>query len=459
MTESGPTIPTPARQPYLKRLWSDPRLLVTIVGVLILLAGVPFAIEWLKFRYTHSITNDAFVESHIVNVAPLVPGHIAQMLVEEHSTVHAGQLVAQLDYIPFLRQVELAGAKLSVAQASLVLEETALNRLTEEVPKRIAISEKEAAVAEAEERKAQHSLELTQRDVAKGISEAQAVVEAARAVLTQAEEDYKRYSKLYQEKSVPERKFEEATRIVKTARADLGVAQAKLARAEAAKQQIQIAEQSLKAAQQQIHKTAEGVKLAKTGNLQIEESRRQVQVKAAQVEESRRALEVAQTNLNYTQIVAPFDGIVVKRYRNLGDYVPVGSPILSIYNPELIYVTANMEEYLLEGVAPGNMVRVDIDAFNKPFTGRVVWIGKATGANFALVPRDVTSGEFTKVVQRVPIRILIERDDRWRMLRPGFSATVAIEHGAGDPEWARQAAEQELRHETGPAAYPREFKP
>jgi membrane fusion protein (multidrug efflux system) len=447
------------RPSFRKRLTSDPRILATVAGVLILLAGVPFAVEWIKYRYSHSITNDAFVESHIVNIAPLVPGHIAQMLVEEHSTVQTGQLVAQLDYVPFLRQVELAKAKLSVAQASLAMEETALKRLTEEVPKRIAISEKEAAVAVAEERKAQHALELTQRDVAKGISEAQAVVEAAKAVLTQAEEDYKRYSKLYQEKSVPERKFEEATRVVKTARADLGVAQAKLAKAEAAKKQIDIAEQSLQATQQLIHKTTEGVKLAKTGNLQIEEAQRQVQVKAALVEESRRALDVAQTNLNYTQIVAPFDGVVVKRYRNLGDYVPVGSPIMSIYNPALVYVTANMEEYLLEGVAAGNEVRLDIDAFSKPFTGRVVWIGKATGANFALVPRDVTSGEFTKVVQRVPIRVLIDRDDRWPLLRPGFSVTVAIAHGAGDAEWARRAAEDELRIETGPAALPREFQP
>ena len=101
----------------------------------------------------------------------------------------------------------------------------------------------------------------------------------------------------------------------------------------------------------------------------------------------------------------------------------------------------NLEESKLEGVAPGNRVRLDIVAFGKPFLGRVVWINRATGANFALVPRNISSGEFTYVVQRVPVRILIEMDDRWPQLRAGLSVTVAIEHGPGDLDWAKGAAE------------------
>jgi membrane fusion protein, multidrug efflux system len=121
--------------------------------------------------------------------------------------------------------------------------------------------------------------------------------------------------------------------------------------------------------------------------------------------------------------------------------VPAGTPVLSMYNPELTYVTANLEETKLEGVAPGNRVRLDIDAFDRPFRGRVVWINRATGANFALVPRNISSGEFTKVVQRLPVRIQVEKDERWSQLHAGLSVTVAIEHGPGDPEWAKQAAD------------------
>ncbi|MCK4342725.1 MAG: HlyD family secretion protein, partial [Phycisphaerae bacterium] len=101
------------------------------------------------------------------------------------------------------------------------------------------------------------------------------------------------------------------------------------------------------------------------------------------------------------------------------------------YDPDNLYVTANLEETRLEGVAIDNSVDLDVDAFNPRFRGKVIKIGKATGAKFALIPRDNSAGEFTKVVQRVPIKIAIERDDRWSKLRPGLSVTIGIEHSEG----------------------------
>jgi membrane fusion protein (multidrug efflux system) len=150
----------------------------------------------------------------------------------------------------------------------------------------------------------------------------------------------------------------------------------------------------------------------------------------------------AEDNLRYTQIRAPFPGVVVKRYRHLGDFASAGVAILSMYNPDLIYVTANLEETRLRGVAPGNPVDLEVDAFAEPFRGRVVWVNKSTGAQFALMPRNVVSGEFTKVVQRVPVRIAIEKDERWPLLRAGLSVRVVIAHGAGDPQWADKAARE-----------------
>ena len=125
--------------------------------------------------------------------------------------------------------------------------------------------------------------------------------------------------------------------------------------------------------------------------------------------------------------------MVVKRYRHLGDFASAGVPILSMYNPDLLYVTANLQETRLRGVAPGNPVELHLNAFAEPFHGRVVWINKSTGAQFALMPRNVVSGEFTRVVQRVPVRIAIEKDDRWPLLRAGLSVRVVIAHGDGDP--------------------------
>src|SRR5262249_4985765 len=144
------------------------------------------------------------------------------------------------------------------------------------------------------------------------------------------------------------------------------------------------------------------------GNLQIDATKRLVAERSKQVIEARRALELAQVNLDYTKVVAPYDGVIAKKWRHLGDYAHKGDPVFSMYNPELLYVTVNLEETLLEGVNPGNYADLKVDAFRKPFRGRVLWVGSATGANFSLIPRDISSGEFTYVVQRVPTRILIE---------------------------------------------------
>src|SRR5262249_33656649 len=96
-----------------------------------------------------------------------------------------------------------------------------------------------------------------------------------------------------------------------------------------------------------------------------------------------------------------------------------------------------------------NPVELQADAFAEPFRGRVVWINKSTGAQFALMPRNVVSGEFTKVVQRVPVRIAIEKDERWPQLRAGLSIQAIITHGPGDPQWAEQAAREMMALETG----------
>src|SRR5262249_33816042 len=173
-----------------------------------------------------------------------------------------------------------------------------------------------------------------------------------------------------------------------------------------------------------------------------------VGVKKETVTDARIGLETAEHQMQFTQVRAPFPGVVVKCYRHLGDFASPGVAVLSMYNPDLLYVTANLEETRLLGVAPGNPVEIHIDAFDKPFRGRVVWLDKSTGAQFSLMPRNVVSGEFTKVVQRIPVRIAIEKDDRWPLLRAGLSAEVGIAHGQGDPHWAEQAAREMQELET-----------
>ena len=421
------------------------RVGVWAMAALGLVVGAGMLAEFVFYRFTRSMTNDAFVESHIVNLSAEVEGLITRVHVEEHDRVKAGDSLAELDPVPAARELELAAARRSVAEATLAFEQATLERLVQQFPRRVAVAEKDLAVADSGLSQARTQLRLTTNEVEKAVSQAAAAVASARAVLVKAREDFDRYKKLFEQRSVPERRFEEATRDFRTAQAELDAVVAKLEKAESDRLKIEIAHLTVAQMERTLERAEENLRLARLIALEVDEQRQQVLYRKAQVQQAKRDEDTVRTRLQYTRVVAPFDAVVVRRFRNPGDHAPVGSPILSVYDPELVYVTAYMEEERLEGVAPGNPVRIWVDAISGSLSGRVVWIDRATGANFALVPRDVSSGEFTKVTQRVPIRIAVARDGRWSELRPGLSATVAISHGPGDPEWAAREAERQRR--------------
>ncbi|MGE3806234.1 MAG: HlyD family secretion protein [Gemmataceae bacterium] len=414
------------------------RLVLAVVG-LVLAGAAIIAGFWVSYRFSHSISNDAFVDSHLINVSPQVKGDIVAVFIQEQDRVKRGQLLIQVDPAPYQREVNKATARRDVARAALEKAQADLALLEGEVPRRIAIAEAKLDIARDTLTQANDALDRIKIDVEKGIDAASQSILAAQAAYTLASEDFTRYGNLYKDGSVSERRFQEATKIFETAKADVEIARARHAQAEAERKREAIARQQVDASKHAIREADSAVALARLGNLQIAAARKLVDERSQDVVEAERALEVTQLNLDYTRVKAPYDGVIAKKWRHLGDYAHTGEPILSMYNPDLLYVTVHLEETLLQGVSPGNAVRLDVDAYSEPFRGRVLWIGSATDANFSLIPRDVSSGEFTYVVQRVPTRIWIERDERWDLLRPGLSVTVTIEHGPGDPAWAREA--------------------
>jgi membrane fusion protein (multidrug efflux system) len=445
-TSNSPPAPTtPAAQPavpvaaaHLSRpgrwaVWG-------VLGGAAVVAGV-FGIHWFTSRLAQSITDDAFVEAHIVNVAPeMVSGRLVRFLVEENDRVEQGQVLVEIESIHYRDQVEQARGKLDLAEAELKRQEAGLAKLTKEVPLQIDVAKQNLAAAQTEEARAKDALKLTTDEVHKTIDEARAAVAVAVANAVLARQEYDRWTKLAAQDAATKMKAQEVTRANDAARAERRLADAKLARAEAARTRIEVAGRDLEVAHTLVAKAQKSLALAETGHDQIREVELLVGVKKEMVKDAQTGLDSAEHQLRFTQVRAPFPGVVVKRYRNLGDFVSAGVPVLSMYNPDLLYVTANLEETRLVGVAPGNPVELRLDAFDRPFRGRVVWINKSTGAQFALMPRNVVAGEFTKVVQRVPVRIWIEKDDRWPLLRAGLSAQVVIAHGDGDTVWAQQAA-------------------
>ena len=378
-SSAPPTPPVPQRSSFVGTVWYAAFAVAIVVAY--------FGFHWWTFRSGHSITDDAFVEAHIVNIAPeMVSGRIVRFLVEENDHVEQGQVLAEVEPIHYRDQVEQAQGKLDLAETELKRQEAGLTKLRNEVPLQIDIA-------------------------AKSIDEAQEALVVAKVNHTLAKQEYDRFLTLAVQDATTTRKAEEVTRAHDAATADVRLADARLAKA------------------------GKMLDLAKTGYDQIREVELLTAVKKEMVKDTQIGLASARHVLQFTQIRAAFPGVVVKRYRSLGDFVSAGTPILSMYNPDLLYVTANLEETRLRGAAPGNAAEMRLDAFDQPFHGRVVWINKSTGAQFALMPRNVVAGEFTKVVQRVPVRICIEKDDRWPLLRAGLSAQVSIAHGDGDSAW------------------------
>ena len=321
---------------------------------------------WWSYRRHRSITEDAFVEAHIVNIAPQsVSGHLVRFLVEENDRVEQDQVLAEIDPVTYRDQVELARSKVEGAEAELRRQESALERLRLEVPIQIEIAKRSQAAATVDEARALQALKLTEDEVEHGVEEARAGLEAAKADLVLAQQEYTRYTGLEKEQAVPLKRAQEVTRTRDAAEAHRKLAAAKLAKAEADRLQIEVAKRTWEAAQQTTQKASKGVDLAETGNAQIREVELLTVVKRSGVDEAQRALTSAEDQLKYTQIHAPFPGVVVKLYRHLGDFASAGVPILSMYNPDLLYVTANLEETRLRGVAPGNPVELHLDAFRR----------------------------------------------------------------------------------------------
>src|SRR5580704_10734253 len=183
MSQQGPQTPsglpparTGANSPRIvwRIWWGDRWLRLALVAGLVLLAVAPFAGYWVVYRFTHSITDDAFVETHVVNIAPQeVSGHLVRYQVQEHDVVAAGQLLAEIDPVPYREQVALLEAKLGVAEAQRAAAETTLERLRVQVPREIEVAQRALAAAKAEQARDEKTLQFTSEDVDKAIHESQ----------------------------------------------------------------------------------------------------------------------------------------------------------------------------------------------------------------------------------------------------------------------------------------------
>lgn len=347
------------------------------ICLLAIIASIPYGMNWLYYRFTHAITDDAFVESDLINITPRVPGHIKELLVDESHVIKKGQVLALLDPVDYQAQVELSQAKAEKALKNVETLKITLERTTQVVDRETNIAQSGIAKAKDDLKKAQANFERVERD-------------------------FKRVANLYETKSVARHQFD-------TINAERTAALA-----------------TLSSAKLGVHVARETYERVVAEKLVVKELATKIVAAEKEAQEAAKGLEIAQLNREHAQIKSPINGVVAKKFIHAGDYATPGFPIFSIYDTGNVFVRAQLEETKMKGVQLGQEVALEVDAFsNKNFKGKVIKIGDATGSQFMLIPRDTTTGEFTKVVQRIPIKIQVT-DDPDHLLKPGYSVTIGI---------------------------------
>jgi membrane fusion protein (multidrug efflux system) len=380
------------------------RAIVIVPAAVLVLAGTTAFLH--SYYAGWESTDDAQIDGYINPISSRVAGYITKVYVDDNQFVKAGALLAQID--PTDYQVALDSAK-----ATLLNDEATAAASEVNIPIVAVNTSSQLASAQADVINARAGVSAA----GKQLAAARALQEQAEANASRAQDDVTRYKRLVDKQEISEQQY---TRAVQTARAAA-------AAVDAARAAVQAAADQVTQAQGRLDQAEAGLKSAGTGPQQVRVQRSRAQAAAALTAKSRAAVEQARLNLTYTRIVAPVDGVVARRSAQAGQYVTPGQALMAIVPLDDIWVTANFKETQLKSMRTGSPVVIYVDAFGRDYNGRVESIAAGTGALFSLLPPENATGNYVKVVQRVPVRIRIDKgQDPDHRLRPGLSVEPKV---------------------------------
>ncbi len=401
------TAPLPASERDLR--WkrfnhgSPQSRIFAVLGIVVLAVAGFFL--WRYFA-SYESTDDAQIDGHLNSVSARVSGHVLKLLVEDNQFVHAGQPLVQID--PQDYQVALDRAKADYANVSAMADAARVNVPITSVSTSSTVS---SAQAEVENARA-------------GIAWAKQQYEAANAQLAQAEannveaqNDLGRYKQLVDKQEVSQQQYDQA----------VAAAKASAAAVDAAKASTLAAEQLVHQAQARLLTAEASVRTAATAPQQVAVTRAHAQSAEAEAEQKKAALEIAQLNLSYTLIISPVDGMVTNRTVEVGQNVQTGQEMMRVINLDDIWVTANFKETQLKYMRVGQPVTIHVDTNGKDYKGHVQSIAGASGAITSLLPPENATGNYVKVVQRIPVKITFDPGEtKEHVLRPGMSVEPKV---------------------------------
>lgn len=360
--------------------------LLIVVMAVILIAGIVFGYKKISYSMQNEDTENSQLQTNIVPVSPRIGGYVAAVYVADNQQVKKGDTLVVLDD---------RDLKIKVEQAMINLENAKAN---------VAVVKSNVNTADAGATATATSIATAAANVAT----AKASVDAAKVRVWQTAEDFKRYEKLFAQTSATQQQYDAAK-----------------AQKEAAEQQLKVAEKQVEVAQAQLA-TAKQQSVA--SSTQASGVSTQVQVAELLIKQRQAELDMAQLQLSYAYILAPFDGYISKKNVQVGQLLSPGQTICSVVDETTLWVVANFKETQIADMHTGQKVEVKVDAYPKEkFEGKVESIQAATGSTFSLLPADNATGNFVKVVQRIPVKIVLEKTKLDNaQLRAGMNVTVAV---------------------------------
>ncbi len=404
MADSIPTQPEldeagEATQPPSRR-----RGIVILVVVILALAAAGI---WWRSTYSED-TDDAQVDGHLIQISARISGHVAKVFVEENQVVKKGDPIVELDPKDYEVAVENAEAALASAEANAAAAKVAVPITTVNTGSNLQAATADVSGLRAGVQQAEQQLVAARARVAQ-----------AEANNTKAQSDLARYKPLVAKDVISKQQFDAAV-----AAAD--AAQAALADARAG---AQAAQEGVRVARERQTQAMAMLKYAQTAPQQVAAQNARAKQAEAQVEQAQAQLDQAKLNLSYTRIVAPCAGIITRKSVEINQNISPGQNLTTLVSLEGLWVTANFKETQLRHMRAGQTVEISVDSTGRTYHGRVTQIGGATGSVLSLFPPENATGNYVKVVQRVPVRIDftdLAKEDPHHELRPGLSVEPKV---------------------------------
>jgi membrane fusion protein (multidrug efflux system) len=390
---------------------------IGLLVFLLLLTGGYFL--W-KYLGTYESTDDSQVDGHIHAISPRISGYVSQVLVEDEQIVKAGDPLVVID--PRDYQVAVARSEADVADAEATARGSRINvpltstttTSTFQVAQH-SLGESQAALVTA-----QHQYEAAQAS----LKAAEAAVTEADANFRKALDDVARYKLLVDRDEISRQIYDTAE---KTAEANKGTLENRIASVGNARQNAAAAAAAVQQAEARVKQAEASVRSALTWPEQVAVRKHEAESSNAKVAQQEANLAQAKLNLGYTTIFAPSDGIIGKKTVEVGHYITPGQQLMALVQLSDVWIIANFKETQLRRMQPGQRVRFSVDAYTRVYRGRITGIGGATGSRFSLLPPENATGNYVKVVQRIPVRIDLDPGENKDLhLRPGMSVDPKV---------------------------------